>query len=110
MREFWKLLKSIKLAIVLIVVIGAGSILATLLPQGASSRAYFGSALFLVPVALFFLNLSACTISRLRRELGKKTRRRHGPDILHLGLLLLIIGGIITSTARKEGLVMLAAG
>ena len=110
MRDFWKTLRSIKLAIVLIAVLGIGSLLATLVPQDKSSGTYFGSAFFLVPLVLFFLNLGACTVDRLRRELGKKARARHGPDLLHIGLLVLILGGLVTSVARKEGMVMLAAG
>ncbi len=110
MRDFWKTLTSIKLAITLIAVIGVGSLISTVVPQGESSGTYFGSALFLVPLVLFFLNLGACTVARLRRELGKKTKRRHGPDILHIGLLILILGGFLTAAARKEGMVMLAPG
>ncbi len=110
MLDFWKTLKSIKLSISLIAVIAVGSLLATLLPQTKSSGTYFGSGYFLVPMVLFFLNLSACTVDRLRRELGKKTKRHHGPDILHIGLLILIAGGFLTSFARQEGLVMLAPG
>ncbi len=110
MRDFWKTLTSIKLAITLIAVIGVGSLLATVVPQGKFSGTYFGSALFLVPLVLFFLNLGACTVDRLRRELRKKTRHRHGPDILHVGLLVLILGGFLTAAARKEGMVMLAPG
>lgn len=130
MREFWKKLKSIKLAIGLIAVIAVGSLLATLVPQGKAAEEYFkifpkilaelivqtglsryfSSILFLIPVFLFFINLGACTIDRLLRELKKKGRRRHGPDILHVGLLILIVGGLVSFSGRKEGTVRLKAG
>jgi len=129
-REFWKKLKSIKLAIGLIAVIAVGSLLATLVPQGKAAEEYFkifpkilaelivqtglsryfSSILFLIPVFLFFINLGACTIDRLLRELKKKGRRRHGPDILHVGLLILIVGGLVSFSGRKEGTVRLKAG
>jgi len=129
-REFWKKLKSVKLAIGLIAVIALGSLLATLVPQGKAAEEYFkifpkilaelivqtglhryfSSILFLIPVFLFFINLGACTIDRLLRELRKKNRRRHGPDILHIGLLILIVGGLVSFSGRKEGTVRLKAG
>jgi len=129
-REFWKKLKSIKLAIALIVILATGSLLATLIPQGKASEEYFklypkfvaelvvqtglnrffSSILFLVPALLFFINLGACALDRLVRELRKKNKRRHGPDILHVGLLLLIVGGIVSFSGRQEGMVRLAAG
>jgi len=129
-RDFWKKLKSIKLAITLIVILAVGSLLATLIPQGKASEEYFklypklvaelvvqtgfnryfSSILFFIPALLFFVNLGACTIDRFLRELRKKHNRRHGADILHIGLLILIIGGVISFSGRKEGMVRLTAG
>ncbi len=130
MREFWKKLKSIKLGITLIVILTVTSILATLVPQGLASEEYFelyskllaeivvqtgfnrffSSILFFIPALLLFINLGACTLDRLLRELKKKKKHRHGPDILHIGLLVLIVGGIISFSGRKEGMVRLSAG
>lgn len=130
MKEFWKKLKSVRLAIGLIAFIAAGSILATLIPQGKESAyylgamprivaeivtqtgltRYFSSILFLLPMLAFFLNLGACTVDRLSRELRKKGGRRHGPDILHVGLLLLIVGSLVSFSGRQEGAVRLAPG
>jgi len=129
-REFWKKLKSVKLAIGLIACIAVGSLLATLVPQGKAAEEYFrifpkilaelivqtglsryfSSILFLIPVFLFFINLGACTIDRLLRELRKKGKRRHGPDMLHIGLLILIVGGLVSFSGREEGTVRLKAG
>ena len=130
MREFWKKLKSVKLAIVLIATIAVGSLLATLIPQGGTSEEYFKlypkliaelvtqtgltryfrSILFLIPIFLFFINLGACSLDRFLRELHKKGRRRHGPDILHVGLLLLIVDCIVSFSGRAEGSVRLSEG
>jgi cytochrome c biogenesis protein ResB len=129
-REFWKKLKSIKLAITLIIVLTLGSLLATLIPQGRAAEEYFklypkiaaelvvqtglgryfSSILFLIPALVFFFNLGACTIDRLARELRKKKVRRHGPDILHIGLLVLIIGSLVSFSVREEGMVRLVPG
>ncbi|TXT43565.1 MAG: cytochrome c bioproteinis protein [Spirochaetes bacterium] len=130
MREFWKKLKSIKLAITLIVILTVGSLLATLIPQGKAAEEYFklypkivaelvvqsglgryfSSLLFFIPALAFFFNLGACTVDRLARELRKKQKRRHGPDILHIGLLVLIIGSLVSFSAREEGMVRLVPG
>lgn len=130
MNEFWKKLKSVKFGITLIGIVTIGSLLATLVPQGKAPEAYFSiypkiiaelvvqtgltryfsSIVFLLPTLLLFVNLGACTVDRLIRELRKKARRRHGPDLLHIGLLVLIIGSLISFSAREQGTVRLAPG
>jgi len=128
--RFWRALRSLKLAIALIAAITLGSILATLIPQGLTPDRYgdlyprfvsllinesglshyFTSLLFILPVLAFFANLSACTLSRIKRELTKKKSRRHGPDILHVGILVLIVGSLISFSERKEGTATLKKG
>jgi cytochrome c biogenesis protein ResB len=130
MNNLYNFLKSIKLAIVLILFITATSLLSTLIPQGKDLAFYyhnyppflnwlilttkfnnfFRSFLFIVPTAVFFVNLLSCTIDRLSRELKKEAKRRFGPDILHIGLLILVIGSVITFTGRKEGFMNLSEG
>ncbi len=115
---------------VLILYITATSILASLVPQGRELAFYyhtypqplafliektgfdhfFTSILFLAPAALFFVNLLVCTVDRLTRELKKKTKRRFGPDLIHVGLLVLVIGSVISFTGKKEGFVYLGEG
>lgn len=119
-----------RLAIGLISYLAITCILATLVPQGLSDDAYramypkiiallvvqtgfgafFGSILFVIPAFLFFANLSACTVKRLLRELKKKAGRRHGPDVLHLGLVLLVIGSIWSFSGHQQGAITLAPG
>lgn len=130
MQKILGFFKSLKLAAWLIAVLAVGSALATAIPQGLDAESYaaaygkllgglvfrsgladfFVSPLFLAPSFLFFANLSACTMDRLVRELKKKERRRHGPDILHVGLMLLVVGGILSFSGRAEGAASLAAG
>jgi len=105
-------------------------ILATLIPQGLAAETYkatmprlvaklvtgtgfdhfFNSIAFLLPALLLFVNLSACTIKRFIKEIKKKRNRKHGPDILHLGLVLLIIGAVLSFSGYKQGSIMLSPG
>ena len=73
-----------------------------------SSR--LASILFIIPSFLFFANLSACTVKRFVRELRKKSKRRHGPDILHIGLMALVIGSIWSFSGHQQGSVTMAPG
>jgi cytochrome c biogenesis protein ResB len=77
---------------------------------------FYGSLLFLVPALLFFANLSACAAGRLVGEMKKpRARRRHGPDLLHLGLILLVVSAVAGQAAKQgqpdaQGFVRLGAG
>jgi len=126
----YKFFRSVKLAVVLILVIAVLSILATLIPQQQDPAFYFHtysplaaravialgldsffrSLLFLVPTGLFFVNLSVCTVDRLARRSRGKAKRRHGPDLIHIGLLVLIVGAMFSVFARREAMVYLAEG
>lgn len=130
MKKFLAWISSMKLAIGLIAYLAIASGLATLVPQGLTDDAYrgmyprllaelvvqarfgafFTSILFIIPAFAFFANLSACTVKRLARELGKKKGRRHGPDVLHVGLVLLVLGGVWSFSGHKQGSVILAPG
>jgi hypothetical protein len=130
LEALYKFFKSIKLAVVLILIIAVLSILSTLVLQGKDTAFYFHtygafwaqvilrlgfnnffrSLLFLAPAGLFFLNLSVCTVDRLVNRERRKARRRHGPDLIHIGLLLLIIGAMFTVFGRREGMVYMGEG
>ena len=120
--RLYRFFRSVKLAVVLILVIVALSITATLIPQGQPAAFYqatygpatsalitalgmdelFSSPLFLTPVALFLINLAVCTAHRLLQRARAGAAHRHGPDLIHVGLLILIAGGVITATLRQE--------
>ncbi len=114
----------------LILVIVVLSILATLVPQGMPDDVYkaqyspavyalisslglerfFSSALFLIPVFLFTVNLGVCAVDRLVTRARTHEKRRYGPDLVHLGLLVLIAGGLVTALGRHETSLPLAEG
>jgi hypothetical protein len=129
-KKFIAWITSMRLAIGLIAYLAITCILATLVPQGLADEAYqemypkivamlvvqtgfgsfFGSILFIIPSFLFFANLSACTVKRFVRELRKKSKRRHGPDILHIGLMALVIGSVWSFSGHQQGSVTMAPG
>ncbi|MEI6874418.1 MAG: cytochrome c biogenesis protein ResB [Spirochaetota bacterium] len=122
MNAVYKFLKSTRLAIVLILVIILFALLGTLIPQGRSVaeykdmyspflywlisfsglQNYTSALLFWVPILLFILNLGVCTIDRLVKRAKNKAVKHFGPDLIHVGLLILAIGALITATVRRE--------
>ena len=44
------------------------------------------------------------------RRVKDKAKPRYGPDLVHLGLLILIAGGVITALGRQETTWSLAVG
>ena len=130
MLALYNFFRSIRLAVVLILIIAGLSILSTLIPQGKDTAFYFHtygsfwaqvilrlrfndffrSLLFLIPAGLFFINLSVCAVDRLVNRERRKARRRHGPDLVHIGLLLLLIGAMFSVFGRREGLVYMGEG
>jgi cytochrome c biogenesis protein ResB len=135
-RSPLKSLRSLKLTFALLCFLLVSGILASLLPQGNEASYYYStlppflaglavktgfsdfyrSFLFLIPALLFFANLSACAADRLVREFKKeRAKRRHGPDILHLGLILLILSAVFSQAAKlsrpdSQGFVRLGKG
>jgi cytochrome c biogenesis protein ResB len=130
LRSAYAFFKSVRLAIVLIVVIVVLSLLATLVPQGRPDAWYqshyspglflviralhaqdfFSSAIFLVPVCFFTVNLAFCTVDRFVRRVRTRSPRRYGPDLIHIGLLVLIASGLVTASGRAEQTQFLAEG
>jgi len=129
-RNFLRVLTSIRLAVWLLSCLTVMSLLATFVPQGQSAAWYgshyppylalilvrsgftrfFSSLLLYVPAFLFFVNLSACTVVRLAKELRKRRGRHYGPVLLHLGLMLLVVGAVLSFATRKDGIVYLSKG
>lgn len=125
-----KILTSVRIAIVLLIIITVLCVIATLIPQGRDEAFYlaqyggaltdilrftgldrfFQSLFFIVPLALFFINLAACSVHRFITRLGNKARKRFGPDLIHLGLMVLIVAGIVTATGREKAFVYMKPG
>jgi len=128
--NLYRFFRSVKLAVVLILVIIALSMLATLVPQGMPDEMYraryspavyalinafgyqrfFGSAFFLIPVLFFTVNLGVCAADRFITRARTRAKRRYGPDLVHIGLLILIAGGLVTALGRHEVALSLVDG
>ncbi len=93
MTRMWKFLSSIKLAIVLLIILAAASILGTLIPQGRSLEEYtvrygafsgaliklqlttlYGSVWYLGLLFFFALNIVVCTLTRLSAKMNRASR------------------------------------
>ncbi len=129
MKCFFRFLSSLRFTILLLILLILEIIPATLIVQFQSPEYYlvqypvlgpfilltgyhhfFSSLLFLVPAGLFWINMASCTVRRFRIQLRKKSQRRFGPDILHLGLLILMIAGILSYMTSQKGMVFLGPG
>ncbi len=128
--HIYRYLRSVKLALLLTGYIGVTAALATLVPQGRDPlfykqtynpllyrlfmatgfTTYYTSLLFLIPLSLFFINLSLCTLHRIATRFKSGAAHRFGPDIVHIGLLLLMAGALITTVERKSALIYLETG
>jgi cytochrome c biogenesis protein len=129
-RAIYRFFRSVRLAIVLILLLTVLALLSTFVPQGEPAGFYaaryppfvagllavtgmtrfFTSALFLAPVLLFTVNLGVCAVGRFVTRARTGATRRHGPDLLHAGLLLLLAGALVTSLGRQEKRFWMAKG
>lgn len=114
----------------LLVIIAALSALSTIVPQGEDTQYYvhryspfiaqliivlhfhnfFRSMLFLLPAGLFFINLAVCTVDRIIKRAHKSVTKRFGPDMIHVGILLLMVAGIVSLVGKREAYITLAKG
>ncbi len=111
MKSVYRFLKSPWLAVVTILVIAGLAIFATF--PGAlreDPRDFFRSAIFLAPVGVFTLNLLICAVDRFVGRILRHAPFRLGPDLVHLGLLVLIAAGLVTALGRQEKGLVLSAG
>ncbi len=108
--RLYGLFKSVKLAAVLILLLAAMSIAGSINPTSGVTGV-FSSVPFMATVALFVVNLTVCTVHRLSGQFRKSLpERRHGPDLLHIGLLVLAFGGTMTARMRTEEFFFLGKG
>ncbi|HET6450087.1 MAG TPA: cytochrome c biogenesis protein ResB [Spirochaetia bacterium] len=123
-------LTSIPLALGLIAGIIVLAALSTVVPQGMDPAWYgahfpplvaaviravrfdvfFRSAVFLGLAGLLVLNLGFCTVTRVVRRAARHAPVRVGPDLVHLGLLVLAVSGIATGLGRREQTLAMVEG
>lgn len=116
MNRVMNALASLKFGIILLVIIALAGVFSTLIPQGEPViyyQAVYGHALgslfyysaltevltspwFFVSVLLLLVNLSLCTGKRFFKNLSVSWSA-YGSTILHLGLISIIVGGLMSS-------------
>lgn len=118
--RIWKLLSSVKLAIWLLAVIAALSLLGTFIPQNQESAFYinryghwgyqalektslndvYASPWFIFLISLFAVNLTACLLNRLSFKL-----RMLGSTLSHVSILIILMGALVGMVYGQKGLI-----
>jgi ResB-like family len=99
-KSLFSLARSPRVAVALLLLGVASSVLST----------FVRSPFFFIPVVLFAISLGACGVHRVAARLRAGAKPRFGPDLIHLGLLVLICGGLLSALGRQEKLLSMAAG
>lgn len=114
MHRMYNFISSMKTGLVLLLLVGLASVIgSSVLP-----RTFSQAPVFRLLLLLLLLNMIFCTVNRIRRTLrflrnkpGSKTWFRHlGSLLLHLGIVLIIIGGIIYVAYGQQERIHLFAG
>jgi len=124
-RKFGEFMPSVRLTVILLFVLIPVAILGSLIPQGREYAEYaqrfgfqgtrllyqlgltsvFLSPWFLVLIVLLGVNILSCLVMSLIRA-----RRTLGFILVHLSLILLIAGGLMSATLRTQGDLILKEG
>lgn len=105
-RKVLKALSSVKLAVSLLAVIGAVLIVATVMKdQRQAGRYIYHSWWFISLLGLFCLNLVLCTAGRWSFKV-----RKLGTTMTHAGVLVMVIGVVVSSISGERGLMQLYIG
>ncbi|MCG8477968.1 MAG: cytochrome c biogenesis protein ResB [Spirochaetales bacterium] len=102
MRPF-RFLRSLTLTAVLLSASALYAAIATVTGWG------FRSPVFLSLLVLFGINLAACTVHRLVRHPHRRVSD-YLPDVSHIGLLILLLGGVGSLLGRHEQALQLSPG
>ena len=128
-RRIFRFFSSLPLAIGLLIGIAIYVAIGSFIPQGLPGAEYdalygptlgiivrglgfssmFHSPIFFILSIAFGLNLFLCTVARLLS--GKqKTLFAYGPDAIHIGLLLFLLGAVLSAVGRREDALSLRVG
>ncbi len=101
----YRFLKSPRLAVSLILVLAGICVAATLGLHGV-----LRSPVFVVPACLLIVNLGVCAATRIVGRVRRGAKPRFGPDLVHVGLLVLAAAGLATALGRQEAVLQLGQG
>ncbi len=105
MKKFLKVIGSLRITITVVLLIAGFSVYGTLIKQEEAMSAVYHSPQFIGLLILFGANLVACTMLRLRFRLTQT-----GFLATHLGVLVILAGGIAGFTGGESGGRNLAEG
>ncbi len=123
--RIWKFFSSIKLAIWLLAIIAALSLLGTLIPQNQDAGFYidryghsgyralletgltdvYSSFCFLLSLILFSINLAVCLVNRVSFKL-----RMLGSILSHVSILIILTGALVGMFFGQKGLIRITEG
>lgn len=116
-RGLYGFFKSVKLAAVLIAYLFLLAIAAGVSGRtNLVSSSTWGRLLLLIPLCLFIINLTVCSVNRIVKlsTAGVYARSRGflraGPDLIHAAVLLFVLGGLMSLYGRVEGVAVLLPG
>ncbi len=121
-HTFLDMLSSMQLGLSLLIIIVIAAVFSTIIPQQqplifyqaeyghvlgtvmfyGGFTAVYKSSWFLAAVFILLANLCACTYQRYRRYTKQINLRQYSSALLHLGLIVLIIGGLISAFWSKS--------
>ncbi|MBL4953937.1 cytochrome c biogenesis protein ResB [Neobacillus sp. YIM B02564] len=101
-KEIYRIISSMKTGLCLLVLIGLVSAVGSMVFPGG----FFNTFVFKLLLLLLLLNMMLCTINRVvffkksnffKRKIGKGLIRQIGVLLLHSGIVLILIGGVVYS-------------
>lgn len=115
MRKVLTLLTSVRLAVVLILTLAVLALISTFFPaeyfsDQSVSGSFFMSVYFLIPLSLFLINLTACTLQRIYLQIRRKGNRNIFPDLIHVALIIIIGGAFYSGMTRRSDVIFLQEG
>lgn len=128
-KSIYNFLKSVKLAVYILTILTIFTLLASLIPLELESGYYlerygllgrlivlsgfhnfFRSGPFFILMMLFMINLSLCTFHRIKGHYRRGKVKNVGPDIIHIGIIVIVLGGTLSLFTRGEQFKWFAQG
>lgn len=118
----YRVFSSVRFFLVILALLLVLIAVASVVPQnpdsgGAVVRAvglnqFYTSSLFFLLGALLEINLLLCTVPRLIKRLqrGRTPGLAYGPDVIHVGLAILILAGVFSLALRREQVFLVPTG
>lgn len=106
-KSLLRIFASLKITYILLILLMGEMILFTaLIPY----KNWTASVFFLFPLLLFFINLFSCTLLRIRDKKSWKHLSQAGPDLIHFGILIILVCGILNPFLKQEKQITVQAG